>query len=80
VEKDGLVWLWIGEFASADPSKIIDFPWLNESNYTFTAPHTMNMPLPCDLIVDNLLDLSHAAYLHPATLGAAKPVRSADTE
>ena len=71
-ELNGLIWLWMGEPADADSSFIPSFPWLDDSAYAFTSGHTMKMDLSCDLIVDNLLDLSHAAYLHPATLGAAQ--------
>lgn len=75
VEKNGLVWLWMGEESAAQPLSIPDYPWLDDDGYAFTGGHTMSMPLACDLIVDNLLDLSHAAYLHPATLGAAQGTR-----
>lgn len=72
VELDGLVWVWMGAGEPADISTIPRFPELHESSYAFTGAHMMTMDLPIDLIVDNLLDLSHAAYLHPATLGAAQ--------
>ena len=72
VELDGIAWVWMGEGQPADVATIPRFPELHDTNYAFTAPHTMTMPLAIDLIVDNLLDLSHAAYLHPATLGAAE--------
>lgn len=71
VEQNGLIWLWMGDEAKADSSNVPAFPWLDEGSYAFTGGHTMEMNLPCDLIVDNLLDLSHAAYLHPSTLGTA---------
>jgi vanillate O-demethylase monooxygenase subunit len=72
VEQDTLVWIWMGEAAAADPAKIPDFPWLNDKEtYVFTPASTFSMKLDYRLIVDNLLDLSHAAYLHAATLGAA---------
>lgn len=72
VERNGLVWIWMGNEEGADPSLIPDFDWLDDESYAFTGSHTIKMDLACDLIVDNLLDLSHAAYLHPATLGAAQ--------
>jgi len=71
-ELNGLIWLWLGEASDADVSQIPTFPWLDDTSYTFTGGHMMAMNLAHDLIVDNLLDLSHAAYLHPATLGAAQ--------
>lgn len=72
VEFDGIVWVWMGKGEPANTSTIPRFPELHEKSYAFTGAHTMTMDLPIDLIVDNLLDLSHAAYLHPATLGAAQ--------
>jgi phenylpropionate dioxygenase-like ring-hydroxylating dioxygenase large terminal subunit len=70
-ERDGLAWIWMGAVEKADTQKIPEFPALGETAYVFTGAHTMTMPLNSELIIDNLLDLSHAAYLHPATLGAA---------
>lgn len=72
VERNGLIWLWMGDEAAADVSAIPDFDWLDDDRYAFTGAHTLVMSLASDLVVDNLLDLSHAAYLHPKTLGAAK--------
>ena len=70
IEKHHIVWVWLGERAKATPEQVPDFPWLNEESYTFTPRSTMHMDLGYRLIIDNLLDLSHAAYLHPDTLGA----------
>lgn len=72
VELDGLVWIWMGSGTPANIDTIPRFPDLHIAEYAFTAPYTMTMPLAIDLIVDNLLDLSHAAYLHPETLGVAE--------
>lgn len=72
VEIDGLVWVWMGEGEPADITEIPRFPELANADYAFTSEHTLEMQLAIDLIVDNLLDLSHAAYLHPGTLGAAE--------
>lgn len=71
-ELDRLVWVWLGSDEPASTDSIPRFPALHEPGYAFTASHMMVMPLAIDLIVDNLLDLSHAAYLHPDTLGAAQ--------
>jgi vanillate O-demethylase monooxygenase subunit len=69
VERDTLIWLWFGNPVDADPAAIPDFHWLNDNDaYTFSNGHTMHMPLAWHLILDNLLDLTHGAYLHPNTL------------
>ncbi len=71
-ELDGLVWVWTGSGEPASLDSIPRFPDLHEPSYAFTGAHTLTMNLAHELIVDNLLDLSHAAYLHPGTLGAAQ--------
>lgn len=71
VEKDSIVWIWMGQAELADPAAIPDFPQLNDSKgFTRTAGQVLTMPLRWDLILDNLLDLSHAYYLHLGNLGS----------
>lgn len=70
VSQDTIIWAWIGDPERADIATIPSFPWLNGGDgLALTGNHTMHMPLSWELIVDNLLDLSHASYLHPDTLG-----------
>lgn len=72
VEKHTLLWIWMGEESKADPQLIPDFSMLSDNAaYTYTAGHAMKMPLRYELVIDNLLDLMHAAYLHPENLGSA---------
>lgn len=69
-QRDGLIWIWMGDPDEADHTPIADFPWLGEDgDYVFTARHRMEQPVGYELIVDNLLDLTHGAFLHPTTLG-----------
>ncbi|MDA5194220.1 aromatic ring-hydroxylating dioxygenase subunit alpha [Govanella unica] len=71
VERDSLIWVWMGAAELADPGKIIDFPWLNDrDNLCMTADHSMHQSIYYELIIDNLLDLAHGAFLHPTTLGS----------
>tara|TARA_R110000772_G_scaffold146487_1_gene256658 strand:- start:44 stop:1072 length:1029 start_codon:yes stop_codon:yes gene_type:complete len=70
VEYDGLVWAWMGKYEEADESKITRFPELNRlDHFTYTRGLTMEMPLSYELITDNLMDLSHTAFIHADTLG-----------
>lgn len=70
VARDRLVWIWMGDPALADPARIPDFHWLDDADgYVFTGEHSMTQPVGYELIVDNLLDLTHGAFLHPTTLG-----------
>ena len=69
VEKDQLVWLWMGDPALADPTAIVDFPFHNDPG-TWPNKHAM-YPIKGNymLMVDNLMDLTHLGYLHAKTVG-----------
>ncbi|HVC55600.1 MAG TPA: aromatic ring-hydroxylating dioxygenase subunit alpha [Stellaceae bacterium] len=69
VEKDQMVWLWMGDPALADPAGIVDFPYHND---TARWPNKHDMyPIKGNymLMVDNLMDLTHLGYLHAKTVG-----------
>lgn len=75
-EVDEIVWIWMGDPALADPQKIVRYP------YHASWPHkTKTEKLACNyaLISDNLLDQSHAAYVHKTTL-ASDPNAYAEVE
>lgn len=67
-ERHMAIWLWMGE-GEGDPSLIPDLSFIDETPEA--ARITGYMPTKADyrLIVDNIMDLSHADYLHPDTLG-----------
>lgn len=71
VERDSIVWVWIGDH-EANHAAIPDFSMLDakDGEYVLTRGATMHMDLRIDLIIDNLMDLSHAAYLHTGNLGS----------
>lgn len=71
VERWGFVWIWLGNPEIADESKIpSDFHWSTEPGW---APLTdyIHVDGNYQLLVDNLLDLSHEAFLHTGTIGNA---------
>ncbi|WP_329061632.1 aromatic ring-hydroxylating dioxygenase subunit alpha [Amycolatopsis sp. NBC_01480] len=67
-EQDSFVWVFIGDPAKADTSRIPRAPYLDSPDYT--AVRGME-PLKArySLLVDNLLDLSHETYLHGGYIG-----------
>ena len=69
VEKNQLVWVWLGEAAKADPSLIVDFPY-HDDKAKWPNKHDM-YPIKGNymLMVDNLMDLTHLGYLHAKTVG-----------
>ena len=71
VERDHLVWIWMGEAALADPAKILDFPYLRDPAWR-GKPDYMHYKSNYLLIVDNLSDFSHLAFVHTKTLGGSE--------
>ncbi|WIV56133.1 aromatic ring-hydroxylating dioxygenase subunit alpha [Amycolatopsis nalaikhensis] len=68
VEQDSFVWVWIGDRDLADPAAIPRAPWLADPNYT-TVSGMEPLAARYELLVDNLLDLSHETYLHGGYIG-----------
>lgn len=66
-ERWGWIWLWLGT-AAPDPALLPDFHWMAEPGW---APigGLLHVKAHYQLLVDNLLDLSHEAFLHAATIG-----------
>jgi phenylpropionate dioxygenase-like ring-hydroxylating dioxygenase large terminal subunit len=77
VERHGCLWVWMGEPARADASAIPDFRWLDQPGWLVTKRH-VNVKCEYRLIIDNLLDLSHLAYVHSSTVGQPEVADAAD--
>lgn len=71
VERDHLVWIWMGDPAQADEAKIIDFPYLRDPQWK-GVPDYMHYDANWLLIVDNLSDFAHLAFVHTKTLGGSE--------
>ena len=63
VERHGLVWLWMGQPELADPAGIPDYSHL-ENPALKTIGDVMLQKANYQLVVDNLMDLTHVNYLH----------------
>ena len=76
VEKNQLIWVWMGDPALADPATIVDFPYHD----TWPNKHAC-YPIRGNymLMVDNLMDLTHLGYLHAKTVGG-NPGQHVDAE
>jgi vanillate O-demethylase monooxygenase subunit len=68
VERHRFIWLWIGDEADADESLIPDFWPCSTSGWTFDGGYNR---IQCDyrLVIDNLMDLTHEAYVHQGSIG-----------
>ncbi len=67
-EKYDWIWAWMGDVQAADESLIPDFHWNTEPGWAAVGEHIV-MKGQYQLLIDNLLDLSHLAYLHVRTIG-----------
>ena len=71
LERDHLIWIWMGDAARADASLIVDFPYLREPGWR-GVPGYLHYNANYLLIVDNLSDFSHLAFVHAKTLGGSE--------
>ena len=67
-EKDGWVWVWMGDADQANPEDIPDTHWLQDDDWA-TVTHSVLFKCRASLVHDNLLDLTHESFLHKTTVG-----------
>ncbi|WP_206243797.1 aromatic ring-hydroxylating dioxygenase subunit alpha [Novosphingobium terrae] len=71
-ERYGMVWVWTGHDARADPAQIPDLAYIDDPA-TVTVYNYIEAQYRVDVLVDNLLDLSHADYLHQGSFSGGPP-------
>ena len=73
VERDTIVWIWMGDAEKADPDQIIDLKGFYDLENHSIVYGSYKLNSHYELVLDNLMDLSHAPYLHAGSLsnGAA---------
>ena len=71
VERDRLIWIWMGDPAKADAAAILDFPYLRDPGWR-GHPGYLHYDANYLLIVDNLADFAHLAFVHTKTLGGSE--------
>lgn len=76
VERHAALWLWLGDPAAADPAKIPDLSFIDQTPPESRASGYLVNTANYLLMVDNIMDLSHADYLHPDTLGGGINTRT----
>jgi len=70
VEKYNWVWIWMGEPAKADPALIPNWWWTDHPEWAFTKPDMIPVKCNYQLIADNVLDVTHLAFVHASSIGA----------
>lgn len=66
-EKYGLVWIWMGDAAAADPGKIIDIPNYDDPGWGINRGAAMELECNYLFVCDNLLDPTHVAWVHQSS-------------
>ncbi len=64
-ERHGFLWIWMGEPEKADASSIADFSVFDDHERFATVSGYVRIEANYQLVTDNLLDLTHAEYIHP---------------
>ncbi len=69
VERWSCVWIWMGDPTRADESELIqEFRFLTEPGWV-PVTGVKDVAANYQLLLDNLMDLTHIAFLHQTTLG-----------
>jgi len=78
-ERHRYLWIWMGEREKADPALVPDF-----ARNADPAWAAVNARLPMNanyfLLVENLIDLSHVAFVHAGTIGSDDTAATLDFE
>lgn len=69
VERNTVLWIWMGDEQFADTAQIPDLSFIDATPESARIRLTMEVAASYRLVTDNLMDLSHADFLHPDSLG-----------
>jgi len=69
VVQDEIVWVWMGDPANADPARIVSYPYHNDHAKWPHKHQVYRVKANYMLLVDNLMDLTHLAFVHKNTIG-----------
>ena len=78
VERHSLLWIWMGDIEKSDLSAIPNFEYLESPNFGWFSGY-LYAKGNYQLLVDNLLDLTHAEFLHPALKSEGWAARNQQT-
>ncbi len=79
-ERWGCVWIWMGDPTRASVESLIaEFRYLEEPGWT-PVRGVKEVAANYQLIVDNLMDLTHIPFLHPNTLGNQGGAQAAEAQ
>lgn len=67
-EQDAAIWIWMGEPDRADVAAVPRHPVHADPQWAWRSDH-FQVAGNWQLLIDNLMDLSHLPYIHPNTIG-----------
>jgi phenylpropionate dioxygenase-like ring-hydroxylating dioxygenase large terminal subunit len=76
-EHNTALWVWMGDAEAADRTLLPPETALVSAEYS-SVRMALKLPVNYQLIIDNLLDLTHAPYLHSSTLANTEGMSIAD--
>lgn len=71
VERYHWLWIWMGEPKRADPALIPNWWWADHPEWAFSRPEPIHVRCNYQLVSDNVLDVTHLAYVHASSIGAS---------
>lgn len=73
VERDGFLWIWMGDKALADHKLVPDFSEVcSSAAYVGRRSDALRVEAPYTYNLENVMDLSHVTYVHKQTVGTAE--------
>ncbi|HVO45373.1 MAG TPA: aromatic ring-hydroxylating dioxygenase subunit alpha [Steroidobacteraceae bacterium] len=69
VERDELIWVWMGAGEEADTALVPSYPYHDDRARWPHRTHWQVLRCAHTLVIDNLLDLTHLAFVHKRTIG-----------
>jgi phenylpropionate dioxygenase-like ring-hydroxylating dioxygenase large terminal subunit len=63
MERNGILWIWMGDPNEAEPEKVPSFDILNDPGLK-TVKGTTKIGANYQIVADNLLDLTHTQFVH----------------
>jgi len=70
-ERNGILWIWMGDPDRADPDRIFDLPQFHEPGWHAHHGDALYLKSNYLNVAENLVDPAHVSFVHPTTLGNA---------
>ena len=71
VEKNNIVFVWMGDADKADEDQVFDMPEFSDRNWHAHQGDALHLQANYLNVAENLVDPAHVSFVHPTTLGNA---------